>query len=171
MSDEEMTSEQPQVPTVHAHAHARIVEPSALAIPAKGTRAGRAARIDHIVALMSHIPSRWTPEAREQTALLFDVALTTLESDASEATRRIESATTDEQLRVQLERALEATVGRLKDIADRDDVKPGTEILAWRELRETVVAWANLRGVAAPVKHDVGDTLAAILRLAKDSPE
>jgi hypothetical protein len=127
----------------------------------KGTKAGRAARIDWIVAKM--VADEWGDAARAEACALFGVSPLTLESDASEASRRIERALDDPQLKAMLDAVLHETLEELGAIGVSRDENAMVRVAAMRERRETVATWAQLRGIDAPKRVEIDGVLSALL--------
>lgn len=113
---------------------------------------------------MSRIPSEWNAAARQEYMRVFDVALPTCKVDAAEASRMVERTLDDPQLKRRLEVILDETLDDLHAIAT-SSASPFAKVQALRERRETVQTFADLRGVSAPKKVDVGvqDNLAALI--------
>jgi len=133
-------------------------------VPPK-TRPSKADRIDYIVGLMTQVPNGWTRKARARAAIELDVSESTLEADAAEASRRVNSAASDPQLVARMLSELERNAEELEVLRAKGYAKD--RIAAYKEHRETLLAQAGLRGLLK-TNVKVGtddDTLAAILRL------
>lgn len=134
--------------------------------PAKGTRAAKGERIDWIVERMSRIPDEWNDAARTEFLATFAVSFETMKDDAAIASRLLERTLTDDQLRRKLNLILDESLDELKEIA-ASARSPFVKAQIFKERRETVQTWADLRGVSAPKKLDVGvhENLAALLAM------